>query len=95
MDKRLDYHLRLNLPCTTTNTIAINLHKNVKLHKLQTMPTSKFEVVALDTVITKAAIGVAMESDNKIINIDEEQDLDRVTAEQLAKIVQFLLNLED
>jgi hypothetical protein len=95
MDKRLDYNLRLNLTCTTTNTIPLNLHKTVKLYTLQTRPTSKFEVVALDTVITKAAIGVAMESDNKIINIDEEQNLDRVTAEQLAKIVQFLLNLED
>jgi hypothetical protein len=36
-----------------------------------------------------------METDNNIENIDEEQGLDRITAEQLAKIVEFLLNLED
>jgi len=36
-----------------------------------------------------------MEIDSTIINIDEEQALDRITAEQLAKIVEFLLNLED
>jgi hypothetical protein len=95
MDNRLDYNLGLNLSCTTTNTIPLNLHKTIKLLTLQTRSTSKFEEVAPDTVITKAVIGVAMESDNNIINIDEEQNLDRVTAEQLAKIVQFLLNLED
>ena len=57
--------------------------------------TSKFEVTAVDTVITKVAIGVAMETDKTLINIDEEQNLDRVTAAQLAKIVEFLLNIED
>jgi hypothetical protein len=36
-----------------------------------------------------------METDNDIINIDEEQSLDRATAEQLAKIIEFLLNIED
>jgi hypothetical protein len=36
-----------------------------------------------------------MKSDNTLTNIDEEQGLDRATAEQLAKIVQFLLNIED
>jgi hypothetical protein len=36
-----------------------------------------------------------MESDNTITKIDEEQQLDRATSEQLAKIVQFLLNIED
>jgi hypothetical protein len=36
-----------------------------------------------------------MQTDNTLINIEEEQCLDRVTAEQLAKIVEFLLNLED
>jgi hypothetical protein len=29
------------------------------------------------------------------MDIDAEEHLDRVTAEQLAKIVEFLLNLED
>ncbi len=36
-----------------------------------------------------------MQADNTLIDIEEEQHLDRVTAEQLAKIVEFLLNLED
>ena len=36
-----------------------------------------------------------MKTDNVIVNIDEEGTLDHATAEQLAKIVEFLLNLED
>ncbi len=36
-----------------------------------------------------------MESDHILLNIDEEQNLDRATAEQLAKIIEFLLNIED
>ena len=35
-----------------------------------------------------------METDNALINIDEEQSLDRDRAKQLAKIVEFLLNIE-
>jgi hypothetical protein len=30
-----------------------------------------------------------------LINIEEEQSLDRVTAVQLAKIIEFLLNIEN
>ncbi len=36
-----------------------------------------------------------METDNALINIDEEQSLDLATAKQLARIVEFLLNIED
>jgi hypothetical protein len=36
-----------------------------------------------------------MESNNPLVNLEEDQFLDRATAEQLAKIVEFLLNLED
>jgi hypothetical protein len=36
-----------------------------------------------------------MKTDSALVNIDEEENLDQVTAEQLAKIVEFLLNLED
>ena len=57
--------------------------------------TSNFEASGVDTVNTKVVIGVGMKSDNTLTNIDEEQGLDRATAEQLAKIVQFLLNIED
>ena len=57
--------------------------------------TSNFEATTADIVNTKAGIGVDMESNNSITKIDEEQQLDRATAEQLAKIVQFLLNIED
>jgi hypothetical protein len=36
-----------------------------------------------------------MQTNNTLFDIDAEEHLDRVTAEQLAKIVEFLLNLED
>jgi len=36
-----------------------------------------------------------MQIDKSLVNIDEEQILDAVTAKQLARIVEFLLNLED
>ena len=36
-----------------------------------------------------------METDNTIMNIEEDQDLDEATAQKLAKIVEFLLNIED
>jgi hypothetical protein len=36
-----------------------------------------------------------MESNNVLVNLEEDHCLDRATAEQLAKIVEFLLNLED
>jgi hypothetical protein len=36
-----------------------------------------------------------METDNSLTNIDEEQALDLPTAKQLARIVEFLLNIED
>jgi hypothetical protein len=36
-----------------------------------------------------------MQTDNTLTTIDEEQILDTVTAKQLARIVEFLLNLED
>ncbi len=36
-----------------------------------------------------------MKPDNVLVNIEEEQALDRTTAEQLGKIIEFLLNLEE
>ena len=36
-----------------------------------------------------------METDNSLTNIEEEQSLDLPTAKQLARIVEFLLNIED
>ncbi len=36
-----------------------------------------------------------MQSDNAVIKIDGEQILDEETARQLAKVVEFLQNLED
>jgi len=65
------------------------------MHFRQEGATSNFEAKGVDTVNTKVVIGVGMKSDNTLTNIDEEQGLDRATAEQLAKIVQFLLNIED
>jgi hypothetical protein len=36
-----------------------------------------------------------MQFDNALINIDEEQSIDIRKAKQLARIVEFLLNIED
>jgi hypothetical protein len=36
-----------------------------------------------------------MEIDNVLTNIDPEQSIEPATAKQLARIVEFLLNLED
>ncbi len=36
-----------------------------------------------------------MVTDIQLINIDEEESLDRSTAERLARIIQFLMNIED
>jgi hypothetical protein len=36
-----------------------------------------------------------MQTENEVTNIDEEQSLDIPTTKQLARIVEFLLNLED
>jgi hypothetical protein len=57
--------------------------------------TSNFEVNFRDIVITKAAYRESMQADKSLVNIDEEQILDDATARQLARIVEFLLNLED
>jgi hypothetical protein len=57
--------------------------------------TSNFEVKVGDIVITKGANRVVMETDNPLVDIDEEQSLDRATAKELARIVEFLLNIED
>ena len=62
---------------------------------MQLPATSNFEVQARDIVITKATNRMPMETYNALINIEEEQSLDIVTAKQLAKIVEFLLNIED
>ena len=48
-----------------------------------------------DIVITKASTNITMQSDNSLTKIDEEQILDEETARQLARVVEFLLNLED
>jgi hypothetical protein len=63
--------------------------------KLLFPATSNFEVNAGDIVITKAIDRETMQIDKSLINIDEEQILDVATAKQLARIVEFLLNLED
>jgi hypothetical protein len=38
---------------------------------------------------------MTMETNNLLINIEEDQSLDLATAKQLARIVEFLLNIED
>ena len=73
----------------------LNLHGNVKMPNLKLPATSNFEVQARDIVITKAANRVSMETNNALTNIEEEQSIDAATAQQLARIVEFLLNIED
>ncbi len=65
------------------------------MHRVRLGGTSNFEVLVGDIVIALAAILLPMQSESQLINLEEEQCLDRATAEQLAKIVEFLLNLED
>lgn len=65
------------------------------MHRVRLVGTSNFEVLVGDIVIALAVILLTMQSDSQLINLEEEQCLDRATAEQLAKIVEFLLNLED
>jgi hypothetical protein len=65
------------------------------MHRIRLRATSNFEVLVGDIVIALAVILLAMQSDSQLINLEEEQCLDRATAEQLAKIMEFLLNLED
>ena len=36
-----------------------------------------------------------MQTDNTLINIDEEQRLDNATAKQLARLIEFLPNMEE
>jgi hypothetical protein len=36
-----------------------------------------------------------MQTDNLLLNIDEEQALDHATAKQLGRIIEFLLNIEE
>lgn len=71
------------------------LHVSVKMLGCLGSATSNFEVTIGDTVKAEAAIEVTMQTNNTLMDIDAEDHLDRVTAEQLAKIVEFLLNLED
>jgi hypothetical protein len=61
--------------------------------KQQLLRSSKYQRQIL--LKHKQPIAVTMKTDNVIVNIDEEGTLDHATAEQLAKIVEFLLNLED
>jgi hypothetical protein len=57
--------------------------------------TSNFEIPNGDIVITKASNSIAMQTENTPAKIDEEQILDEETARQLARVVEFLLNIED
>ena len=66
-----------------------------KNFKLLFPATSNFEVNAWDIVITKAVDRMTMQTDKSLVNIEDEQILDVATAKQLARIVEFLLNLED
>jgi len=50
---------------------------------------------AADSVNTKATIPVTMQTNNPLLNIDEEQALDNITAKQLGRIIEFLLNIEE
>ena len=59
----------------------------------QLLRSSKYQTNII--VITKATNTLHMVIPISLINIEEEQNLDRATAKQLAKIIDFLLNIED
>lgn len=71
------------------------LHESVKLSRDDFFITSKFEVGANIIVITKAANTLHMPNTIPLKNIEEEQKTDRYTVQQIAKIMQFLRNIED
>jgi hypothetical protein len=71
------------------------LHESVKLSLDDFIVTSKFEVAANIIVITKAANSLHMPNIIPLKNIEEEQNTDRYTVQQIAKIMQFLRNIED
>ncbi len=48
-----------------------------------------------DSVKAKVSNTSAMQTDNPLLNIDEEQALDLITAKQIGRIIEFLLNLEE
>jgi hypothetical protein len=48
-----------------------------------------------DSVKAKATDTSTMQTDNPLLNIDEEQALDLITAKQLGRIIEFLLNIEE
>ena len=71
------------------------LNKNVKTSSPDFHITSNFEAYNNAIVITKAVNRLHMVSAIPLKNIEEEQKVDRVTAEQIAKIIRFLRNIED
>jgi hypothetical protein len=65
--------------------------------KKSSVPSWYFELRRLLNiiVITKAANMLVMQSENVPSRIDDEQVLDGETARQLARVIEFLLNIED
>jgi hypothetical protein len=57
--------------------------------------TSKFEVLVSIIVITKAVNTLRMVNAIPLKNIEEEQKIDRATVIQIAKIMEFLRDIED
>jgi len=48
-----------------------------------------------DIVIAQAPVLVIMRSEKPLANLEAEQNIDSATAKQLAKIVEFLQNIEE
>jgi hypothetical protein len=57
--------------------------------------TSKFEVILSIIVITNVTNTLRMPNSIPIKNIDEEQKTDSSILQQIAKIMNFLRNIED
>jgi len=57
--------------------------------------TSKFEVSANIIVNTKATITLCMANGVSLKNMEQEQEVDHATLEQIARIMRFLRNIED
>jgi len=71
------------------------MHKNVKSFSRPSAISSKFEQSLGAIVIAEADNEIVMVTAIQLRNMEEEQKTDRSTAEQVAKIIHFLRNIED
>ncbi len=62
---------------------------------MKNKPASSFELTAKGIVIAYGVYCSAMARENPVKNLEENQKLDEAVAQQLAKVVQALHDIED